>query len=497
MGNILVCIRGRGSGQLPPLIDPSPRPGDPYVPHHTFGKRFVATLSAAATVIAGGLVLAAAPAQAVGTRTDYGFQSNAYGTRVTSQNIALNMSRSAYSWIACTRKAGLNPDNYPSAGNFLASSASPSNPWVKLGSVTTANRTFRNKRTGAVGNQAVSTISDLTLTGPSQTEGVPGPTFALEGVRTMSRTWAKGGELRGATKLSSLDLELKLPEGTPVDKPLQDLLGVVDQGIGAVTDLLRTVDGKAIEVPGLGVIRLGHERVIERRHVALARAVALVIDLAGTDGQTGTADDSRITVGHSQSRISRGLPSGLMAGHGYPLQMSVADDALGIGKIGMEVLPCRGTQGKVLGETIPAQDVLDGALELGTLTSQVYGVQSKDGTGEAWTLGKVSRVALGSGDQRVELAGVVGVARVYRKAGGKLVRSTKGTSIGSFTIGGKEQTVPVDSRPVELPGLGFIRFNLVEPSLKGIRLTAAQIVLDPGGSGETVIDLGNARTEIK
>ncbi len=464
---------------------------------HRIAARLVAVVSAAATVLAGTVVLTASPSQAAIVRTDYGFQTSAYGTRVTSDLVALNMSRSAFSWIGCTRRAGVNPNNLPTAGNHLAASNSPSNPWVQLGAVTTANRTFKNKSTGVTGNEAVSKIADLTLSGPSPSEGVPGPSFALEGLTTKARTWAKGGKLHGSTKLSSLDLQLKLPEGTPIDEPLSQLLDVVDEGISAVTDLLQEVTGNVIEVPGLGAIRLGHERVVVRKNSALARSVSLVIDLAGTDGQTGTADDSRILVGHAQSRILKSLPKALMTGHGYPLEMSVADDLVGVGKVGLEVLPCKGTGGEVLGEHLPAQDILDGALELGTLTSQVFGETRRDGSGDAWTLGKVTKVGIGEGDQRLELAGIVGIARVHRKANGTLVRSTRGTSIGSFTFGGEEQALPVNSEPVELPGLGLIQFNLVEKSRKGIRLTAVRITLNPGESSKTVINLGNARTEIK
>lgn len=453
--------------------------------------------SAAATVLAGTVVLTAAPTQAAVVKTDYGFQTHAYGTRVTSDMVALNMSRSAFSWIGCTRKAGLNPNNLSTAGNYLAASNSPSNPWVRLGAVTTANRTFKNRSTGVTGNEAVSKIADLTLSGPSPSEGVPGPSFALEGLVTQARTWAKGGKLHGSTQLNSLQLQLRLPEGTPIDEPLGQLLDVVDEGIGAVTDLLQEVTGNAIEVPGLGTIRLGRERVIVRKDMALARATSLIVDLAGADAEVGTADDSRILVGHSQSRINRNLPDALMTGHGYPLEMSVADDILGVGKVGLEVLPCRGTNGKVYGEHLPAQDVLDGALELGTLTSQVFGEHQGGGASEAWTLGKVTKVGLGEGDQRVELAGIIGVARVFRKADGTLVRSTRGTAIGSFTIGGETHAIPVNSEPVELPGLGLIQFNVAEKTPQGIRLTAVRITLDPGESSQTVINLGNARTELK
>lgn len=500
IGNLFVLLterEGISGQQLPARTQQHHWTGRKILRTHRLAARLVAVASATASVLAGTLVVTAAPSQAAIVKTNYGFQTHAYGTRVTSETVALNMNRSAFSWIGCTRKAGLNPDNLATAGNYLAASNSDNNPWVRLGAVTTGNRTFTSKGTGVTGNEATSKIADLTLLGPSPSEGVPGPSFELAGLVTQARTWAKNGKLHGSTSLSSLDLQLKLPEGTPVDEPLGQLLDVVDEGIGAVTDLLQEVTGNAIDVPGLGTIRLGRERVIIKENMALARATSLIIDLAGADAEVGTADDSRILVGHSQSRINRKLPDALMTGHGYPIEMSVADDLLGVGKVGLEVLPCRGTNGKVLGETLPAQDALDGALQLGALTSQVFGDHDGDRTSDAWTLGKVTRVGLGEGDQRVELAGIIGVARVHRKANGDLVRSTRGTSIGSFTIGGEEQAIPVNSEPVELPGLGIIQFNLVEKSRKGIRLTAVRITLDPGESSQTVINLGNARTEVK
>jgi hypothetical protein len=465
--------------------------------HLSLGARLAAAVSSAAVALTGMVVVTAAPAQAGVVVTDYGFQSNAYGTRVTSNTVALNMSRSAFAWISCTRRAGLDADNHPSAGNYLASSANPDNPWVQLGAVTSDNKTFRDRGEGIVGNRAVNKIADLTLSGPSPAEGVPGPSFKLEGLKTTATSWAKNGKLHGDTALTSIELDLQLPQGTPIDAELQQLLDVLDEGIGAVTDLLTEVTGNDIAVPGLGVIRLGHERVVERRYFADARAVALIIDLAGQDATMGTDDDSRIQVGRARARINKDMPSGVMSGHGYPLELSAVDNTLSIGKVGMEVLPCRGTNGEEVGSHMPAQDILQGAMELGAMTAKVFGVQNDDRSGKAWTLGKVARVAFGSGDERVELTGIVGVANVYRKPNGDVVRNAKGTSIGSLTIGGEEQALPADADPIEIPGLALIEFGLKERTAKGLIVTAVKVTLDPGEAGETVVKLGNARTAIK
>ena len=56
---------------------------------HRLATRLVAVASAAATVLAGTVVLTAAPSQAAVVKTNYGFQTSAYGTRVTSETVAL------------------------------------------------------------------------------------------------------------------------------------------------------------------------------------------------------------------------------------------------------------------------------------------------------------------------------------------------------------------------------------------------------------------------
>ena len=58
----------------------------------------------------------------------------------------------------------------------------------------------------------------------------------------------------------------------------------------------------------------------------------------------------------------------------------------------------------------------------------VYGLQNQDGTGAAWTKGKVTEIGLGSGDERVVLQGIVGVATVRKRASGTIVRSIKGST---------------------------------------------------------------------
>ena len=112
----------------------------------SFLNRLVAAGGALAVTLTGAVVLTAAPASAKTVVTDYGFHTFAYGTRIRSNTVALNAGRSAHSWIACTRYAGINGSNRPTAANFLTEAGTPdANPFIKLGAMETANRTFRDK----------------------------------------------------------------------------------------------------------------------------------------------------------------------------------------------------------------------------------------------------------------------------------------------------------------------------------------------------------------
>ncbi|MGZ5418147.1 MAG: choice-of-anchor P family protein [Nocardioides sp.] len=462
-------------------------------------KRLVASGGTLAVALAGMAVLTAAPASAKPVIVDYGFHTFAYGTRVQSNTVALNTGRSAHAWIACTRYAGLNGDNRSNAANFLAAADAPqSNPLVKLGAMETDNKTFRNKDKKIVGTRSISKIASVTLKGPDQGD-VPGPVFRLEGITTMSKVIAKKGVFDADTNIKSAELTLDLPTGTPIDEPLQELLDALSGGLGTVIDTVQQAAGNEIEIPGLGVVMPGEEKTKIGSRIATASAHGLLVRLYGQDGARGTDDDSTISIGRSRARMLRDLPSGVMNGYGYGLDVSAADGLLKIGETGIQPLPCQGTGGKPQeASASPAEDLLDGVLDVGAIKGIVNGLQNPDGTGWAWTRGDVSRVTVGSGDQMVEIVGIVGKANVKKKASGKVVRNINGTGIGSITVGGETVSgdeVPTD--PIVIDGLGKIEFNIKNMTKRGVKVTAVRITLNPGAASETVINLGNARAFLK
>lgn len=463
-------------------------------------KRLVAVGGAFAVTFSGAVLLTAAPASARTVVTDYGFHSFAYGTRIRSNTVALNSGRSAHSWIACTRYAGLNGSNRPTAANFLTEAGTPAtNPLIRLGAMETANRTFRNTSKNLVGTSSVSKLASVTLSGPDQGD-TPGPVFRLEGLVSKSTVTSTKGVFAATTELSSGKLTLDLPSVDPAaDSALGQLVDALSGGIGAVIDTVSGAQGQEIEIPGLGVVMPGYEHKHITQRVATASTHALLVQLYGQDGVRGTDDDSTISIGRSRARMLRDLPAGVMNGYGYGLDASAVDGLLKIGETGIEPLPCQGTGGDTRTSfTSPAADLLEGMLSVGTMKGLVNGLQRQDGSGYAWTSGEVSRAVIGSGDQMVELSGIVGRANVKKTKAGKWVRSTKGTGIGSLTIGGETYGADqLPSDPIVVDGLGTIEFNVRNMTKRGVKVTAVRVTLNPGDSSQTVINLGNARAFLK
>lgn len=465
----------------------------------SFFKRLVAVGGTFAVTFSGAVLLTASPASARTVVTDYGFEATSFGTRVLSNDASLNTGRLAHAWISCTRLAGLNGENHPQAANFLAASDAPqNNPLVQLGTMESTNRTFRNKDKHLVGVSSVHKLASVTLSGPAPDGAETGTVFRLEGLTTRSTAFAKKDVLDAHSSFTSSKLALSLPADTPISQPLSDLLGALNGGIGTVIQTLQD-NGGEIVIPGLGVVRPGATDRSVSKNVAFTRAYALVIALYGQDGTPGTDDDSVVTLGKTRAKMTRGLPAGVMNGYGYGLDAKLASGLIKIGETGIQPLNCRGTNGVTVStEAKPANDLLGGLLDVGTMLGFVNGLQNSDGTANAWTMGKVSGVSIGSGDQRVDIEGIVGRANVKKKASGDVVRNIDGTGFVSLTYAGETYTadqVPTDGMAIE--GLGRIDFNVTKATKRGVRVTAVRITLNPGASDETVVNLGNARAFIQ
>ena len=114
------------------------------------------------------------------------------------------------------------------------------------------------------------------------------------------------------------------------------------------------------------------------------------------------------------------------------------------------------------------------------------------GRSVAWERGSVAQLNLGDGQLVVDA--VVGKAKAVRASGGKLTTSTAGSTIGSITVNGEPQELPLD-QPIEIPGLAKLEPMVVTKVAGGVKVVALRITLLDGTGA--VIDLGAAKVSIR
>ena len=438
--------------------------------------------------LTGAMILSAAPAQAKLSETDFGFQSTAFGTRVKGPTVGLSSGRTAYSYIGCTRLAGISRDI--GADDLAKVNIEDS---IQVAAIDSRNRTYRQPRKGISGVVGINTIGEVAL-GPET-----GPRLVINGLTTRAQAWhQKGAGFKTSTSLDFADIKLQLTEEPETGTPLDDLLDAIEQGRDQL--VLQVLENAGeVEIPGLGTVSIGWEKHFKRKTFAYASAYALRVQLAGQDTVVGTADDIDVQLGRAWARINANLPAGVFQGLGYGLQADVAQRRIQSGRLNAQPLPCAGTNGQVRSSAPADVDLGEaGALELTTLSGRSFGVQRKDGRAHAWTEGRVARIRLG-GAEGVEIRGILGRANIRQSRTGKVFASSRGTTPGCIFANGECQGIPSDGQEIALPdgSVALIEVNKVSQGKRGIRVTALEITLGAGSELESVVRLGNAHVRIR
>jgi hypothetical protein len=438
-------------------------------------SRIATVLTSLAVALAGTVVLTATPAEAKVSVTDYGFRTTAFGTRVRGAGVGVYSGRTAYSYIACTRLAGLNKSNTRSAHETMAEVKLPAqSPIVYVGAAVSESSTFR--KDGRVGSRSTNAIGTVTL----------GP-IAIKGLRTEAQAWADSRGRLHASSTATGGVTLTAETGTPLD-------GVLGEVAKPLSTLLNNIPADGLQIPGLGRITVNASGKRVTRRLAAATARSLRVDL-------DSPADTTITIGRSNARIVKDLPAGVFRGAGWGVEVpSALGGLLAMGRIANSPLPCQGTGGQVR-EAHAAQ--LDpgntGQLNIGALTGRVYGVQHRDGSAEAWTEGRVAGLKLGP----LQLTGIVGRANVRQTRSGKIRSDIHGSSIGAMYVDGVRQGEIPDPGRTVCVGQGDqcplkVTFFDKQTYQRGVRVTAVKIqVLDLEGiPAGTVIMLGNALARV-
>lgn len=470
-------------------------------------KRVGARAAAAATTV--GLALTGAavlspPASGAVTETSYGFQATAYAARALSQDNDLNLKRIPFSFISCTRLAGKSDRNTLEKAIGLPDT---SNPLVNVSAATSSTRSYRNLKNKIAGaSQGTSTIGSLEIGGLTSEM----PLLTLDALRTTSTAWATtDGKLHARNDVSAVDLDLDLgalvPEtGTPLDDLLDAINSTVSNALDPVIDVLAD-NLPGIEIPGLGKISLlkGFDRVGVSKRTAYASNFMIRIELYGADGKAETTTDNlELNLGRSWARITKGVRSGVMGGVGFGGEEVNRNGLGGSGTVAWQQLPCEGTRGDV--RTRRVASTTFGSANEATATGMSgssYGVQGRRGKATAWTRGVVKKFALNGTD--LVLEGVVGKATVNQSASGRITTSFAGSHIDRILVNGKvkaRDVTPRNASKVKLgtiPGVERIRFFVRDTWRRGGNISAVKVTLTNQLLGNSLTDLGNARTAIK
>ena len=404
-------------------------------------------ITAAAVVPAASATTAPAAHAAKAGGSDIALKAGAYGTRLAGGQVPAGSGMTAFSVIGCSVVPGVSHHNevaeadLPSAGTASG--------------VTT--RVWAAKKKGALHSYARSTTAEVVLADS------PLGKLSIRAVTSLSHAWHDAQGFHAKTTSSVGKIVFTPPVGDP-----------------QVLDI--PTPGQPVEVPGLAKISVGESHDRENSNGASAWGVALRVKViaSGTD----------LFVSRSKAQALSGVKHGRFGGYSAGTEAEILGGVLVSGRNPVSLMPCQGTNGKVLGRDDADVD-LGGGLHAEAVSSKEWAKRYAHRS-KAWERGSIAGLDLGGGQLVVDA--VVGKATVIRKAGGGLVRSTAGTKIGSITANGEPQELPLD-QTLEIPGVAKLDPKVVSKIPGGLKVVALRITLLDGSGA--VIDLGVAKTSIR
>lgn len=378
--------------------------------------------------------------------SDIALKAGAYGTRLAGGDVPASSGMTAFSVISCSTA-------FADRDNQVAATELPG-----AGTVSGVTTRVWTKRDGAARHSySRSSTAEVVLA------DTPLGSLSIRGITSLSHAWYDGSKFHAETSTSIGTIVLTPPVGPPqeIDIP---------------------TPGQPVTIPGLARIAIGDVRERSNETRAAAWAVALRVKLlpTGTD----------LFVARSKAQALSGVQNGRFGGYSAGAEAKILGGVLISGRNPLSLMPCQSTDGKVQG-----RDLID--LNLGG-GLHVEGVGTKQWSKRfanrsvGWERGAVAGLNLGDG--ALEIGAVVGRAEVTRKANGKLIRSTDGTRIGSITVNGEVQELPID-QPIEIPGIAKLEPKVVENVPGGVKVVALRISLLDGTGA--VIDLGVAKATIR
>jgi hypothetical protein len=381
-----------------------------------------------------------------GKATSFAFKGSGFGSRIVGGQAPGASDTTAYQAIGCTNRSGKQ------RVNDVAESALPG-----LGTIShSRTRIWTTAKHGVVASHATHSISQIVLA----STGVG--SLSIDGIKSTSTASHDSSGFHPVTSTQIGSLVLTPPVGSPQSLPLP------------------TPD-QPITIPGLATIYAGKSHTSRSAVGAKARAFALRIDVVATG--------STIRIAHSRAELNSGVTGGIFGGHSAATHVvSAVGDVLKGGRQPLNLMPCQGTYGKVLKKRLATLD-LGGQLLTSDASTRGRAVQGAH-RAHGFERAHIGSFDLGGG--QLLITDIVAKASVTRTAHG-VVKSAKGTQLGSVTANGQTQKFP-KTGVLEIPGVAKLERAVVTRSHSGISVIGLRITLLDGTGA--VINLAEAKLKI-
>jgi hypothetical protein len=408
------------------------------------------TLALAVVPVCIGLALSAGPTFAGTTAaksTSFAFKTSGFGTRVVGGQAPTRSDTSAYQVIGCTNRSGKHKENDVGRATVPG-----------LGRVSDSRtRVWTTAKHGVVASHSTHSISKIVLAssglGSLRIDGITSTATASHD--------SDGFHSVTSTRIGSLTFTPPVGPAHTFPAPTPD---------------------QPIAIPGLATIYAGQHVTRHSGTGAVANAFALRVDVV----PTGTS----VQVARSHAELDSGLTGGVFGGHSAATHVvSVGGGIARGGPDPLTVMPCQGTYGKVHEKTLSILD-LGGQLLAKDASSREWAVQG-DHRARGYEKAHLGRLDLGGGQLVVH--DIVAKATVTRTAHG-VVKSAKGTRLGTVTANGETQTFP-KTGVLEIPGVATLERAVVNRTHSGISVIGLRITLLDGSGA--VINLAEAKLHIR
>lgn len=457
-------------------------------------RRVVATASVCAAAFAGTLAsvpaadAAAAPQQAARAdapvKTDVGYKAQVMATKLLVDGVEVRSAKTAFAQQRCTRYAGREIVR----GTDLTSLGIP----LVAGGLTTS-RSVTYRKDGVHGVRGISTIADLELGGVFQ--GQQTPTLELRGLTSVADAFRRADGTFGHQETFTFEgLSIgNLPAQVPPQ--LQELLDLISDGsaqlVNQVIELLTSITGNTIEIPGLGSIGLaGVKSGRANAHAAWSQTAALKLTV------TATGHPTELTLGRARTAVSAPVPAGVFHSSAMGLELLGSNDALRLGGLEEQSIPCHGTLGDVRKHSLADVRVLGGLVNLTGVDYALMGKQDGSGSADGFVSTKIGSLEVPSIGLVID--GITSKVVAHKPAGTVNVKRTVRTGIAKITLNGEELELPTFAgQKIDLGDHGFLEYRVLSRNdRRGVEARALTLTLPdliPGGS---ILDVGWAGLHI-